>query len=512
MRIRSTNRLPEINIRFDIMNTFHNSLARLSRWVLLGVLLTTLASCDFLDPTGVENPRTTDEDLAEAPEPTAALLPGLRAQFARAVGGVVIGTENASDNFSINGTGLGGNEMDFPRDIVPNTAVVNSTGQIGVYWHLQELRALADFVIDGIAPNDDTATAEQRAEAHYYRGMAYLMQGENFIGVPVEEDGAPLPPADLLGRALTDLQQAASLAGGGEFATRAVAAQARAYRALGDGANARTNAESALASGGADFVFLQEYDENSVDNGPNDYLVQRSLQEMQPLPSLDFLDPKYVGDESGIPIAKAEEMHLILAEVALAGGNEGEARTQLLNALAVTQGRPTEFLDDPDERLDNDLNERPHTATITVAAEAGRPFKAGLVLDRPGPVDTPSISGTSVTDADINGASGTALVELLYLMRQEILFIEGRRMHDLGIRLPVMLRELDTNPTINEGDPVTQVSVPGYIPGQNELDLYDPLILYQDGALIATEVTIRHNMNRILAEQRGLVISNPMLN
>ncbi len=494
------------------MNDFHNHLARLSRWVLLGVLLTTLARCDFLDPTRVENPRTTDEDLALAPEPTAALLPGLRAQFARAVGGVVIGTENASDNYSINGTGLGGNEMDFPRDIVPNTAVMNSTGQIGVYWHLQELRALADFVIDVIAPPDETATDDQLAEAHYYRGMAYVMQGENFIGVPVEEDGTPLSPTDLLQRALTDLQQAASLDSGGEFATRAVAAQARAYRALGDVSNARSSAESALSSGGPDFVFLQEYDENSIDNGPNDYLVQRALQEMQPLPSLDFLDPKYVGDESGIPIAKAEEMHLILAEVALAGGDETTAKAQLRSALTVTLGRGTEFLDDPDERLDNDLNERPHSVGIMVAPEAGRPFKAGLVLDRPGPVDTPSISGTSVIEADIDGATGTALVELLYLMRQEILFIEGRRMHDLGIRLPVMLRELDTNPNINEGDPVTQVQVPGYIPAQNELDLYNPLILYQDGALIATEVAILHNMNRILAEQRGLVISNPMLN
>ena len=494
------------------MNDFHNHLARLSRWVLLGVLLTTLARCDFLDPTGVENPRTTAEDLALAPEPTGALVPGLRTQFARAVGGVVIGTENASDNFSINGTGLGGNEMDFPRDIVPNTAVMNSTGQIGVYWHLQELRALADFVIDVIAPPDETATDEQLAEAHYYRGMAYLMQGENFIGVPVEEDGAPLSPTDLLQRALLDLQQAASLGSGGEIATRAVAAQARAYRALGDASNARSSAESALSSGGPAFVFLQEYDENSVDNGPNDYLVQRALQEMQPLPRLDFLDPKYVGDESGIPIAKAEEMHLILAEVALAGSDETTAKAQLLSALTVTQGRSTEFLDDPDERLDNDLNERPHSAEIMVAAEAGRPFKAGLVLDRPGPVDTPSISGTSVTEADIDGATGTALVELLYLMRQEILFIEGRRMHDLGIRLPVMLRELDTNPNINDGDAVTQVQVPGYIPAQNELDLYNPLVLYQDGALIATEVAILHNMNRILAEQRGLVISNPMLN
>ncbi|MFQ5570411.1 MAG: hypothetical protein ACE5G0_12090 [Rhodothermales bacterium] len=495
------------------MKRLATSFQQLGRWALLCVLFTSLglAGCDFLDPTGVENPRTTDEDLANAPEPTKSLLPGLRAQFARSVGGVVVGTETASDNFSIHGTGLGGNEMDFARDIAPNVAVVNSTGQIGVYWHLQELRALADFVIDEIAPNDENASNSQLAEAHYYRGMAYLMQGENYRGVPVEPDGVPLSPTDLLQRALSDLAQAAQLAGGGEFGVRSAAAQARAYRALGDATNARTAAQNALTMGGATFVFVQEYDDTSIDNAPNDYLVQRSLQEMQPLPRLDFLDPKYVGDESGIPIAKAEEMHLILAEVALSGGDEAGARAALLDALTVTQGRPTEFLNDPDERLDDELNERPHSAELMVAFEPGGPFRAGLVLNRPGPVDTPSISGTSVTADEINAASGTALIRLLYLMRQEIMLVEGRRLHDLGIRLPVMLREVDTNPNINEGDPTATVSVPAYIPAANEMDLYTPVVLYDGGNLLTNEISMLHDMNKILAEQRGLVITNPML-
>ncbi len=85
-------------------------------------------------------------------------------------------------------------------------------------------------------------------------------------------------------------------------------------------------------------------------------------------------------------------------------------------------------------------------------------------------------------------------------------------MHDLGIRLPMMLREIDTNPNINEGDFGTLVSIPSYIPPSNELDLYNPLVLYDaDENLLATEVTILHDMNRILAAQRGLVIQNPLL-
>jgi hypothetical protein len=46
-----------------------------------------------------------------------------------------------------------------------------------------------------------------------------------------------------------------------------------------------------------------------------------------------------------------------------------------------------------------------------------------------------------------------ALLHALHLARQEILFLEGRRMSDLGIRIPIMLREIDQNDNMNEGDP-----------------------------------------------------------
>ncbi len=472
------------------------------------------AGCDFLDPTRVENPRTTLEDFQKAPEPVAALLPGLRAQFARALGAVVVITEFVTDNFSINGTGLGGTVYDFPRDIKP-VDMDRTSRFTGPYWNLQELRALADFLINEVAPNDERATPEQLAEAHYYRGMAYLMLGENFVAVPVEKDGSPVPAAQLLERAINDLEQAlgtsAQLPDGVSLDLAARAALARAHRALGHAAPADQFAQQVLAAD-PEFLFAQGFDASSIDNAPWAYLVARALQEMQPLPRLDFLDPKYIDRESPIPVAKAEEMLLIRAEVALANGDETAARNFMKAARALAASRPVAEFQDDDPRLDNDLNPRPRSSSIVIADEPGAPFRAGLVKDRPGLVTVPLVSATSVTDADIDAASGTALIRLLYLMRQEILFLEARRMHDLGIRLPVMLREINTNPNLNDGDLGTRVFVPDYIPPANEMDLYDPLILYDEqGNLLTNQVTIRIDMNRVLAESRGLVVQNPLL-
>ena len=456
---------------------------RSSAWLAVyGMLLMTLgiAACDFIDPTEVDNPQTTDIDLANAPEPTRALLPGLRKQFASALSGLVTATEFASDNFSINGTGLGGEDLDFPNDISANTAIINSIADgFGVYWNLQELRALADFVINDIAPGDETATVDQRAEAHYYRGMAYLMQGENFVALPTVPDEVPVPAGQLLERARADLEQARQLDTTGDFSLRAAAALARLHRALGNAAETAQFATEALSLGGNDFAILQAFDANSTDNGPHDFLVQRSLQEMQPLPRLDFLDPKYTEEEQGIAIAKAEEMVLLLAEVDLAADRFADARQRMIEVINLASTRATEAFTDGDPRLDNDLNIRPRSAQIMIQDDANSPFRAGLVLDRPGMVNTPVVSATSVTaDAINNAADGTPLLRVFYLLRQEILFLEGRRLHDLGIRLPMMLREIDTNPSINEGDFGTLVIVPGYIPPSNEIDLYTPLVLY----------------------------------
>ena len=474
-----------------------------------------VSGCDALDPSQVENPRTTDDDLAQAERPTAALLDGMRAQFARTLGATIVTTELASDNYSINGTGLGGNTLDFPSNLGPNVAVLNTTNQDGMYWNTQELRAQGDFLLNEIAPNDDNATAAQLAEAQYYRGMAFLLQGENFVALPTAPDTTAVSAATLFANAQSDFTAALSRAGSGsELTVRINAALARTHRALGNVSEAQSFAQAALSAGGDTFLVDQLYDADNLDNAPHDYLVQRSLQEMQPLPRLDFLDPKYVEENSAVPVASAEEMHLILAEVALANDDPPGARAELKAAIGIAADRSRVTFEDGDERLNNDLNVRPDTSALQIRFEPGASLVSGLVLDRPGTVTTPAVSGTHVDSSQVDAASGTDLTRLLYLLRQEILFLEGHRLHDLGIRLPMMLREIDTNPSISVGSPGTEATIPAWIPPQNGLDLYEPGIIYESGdsgPLTTTEVTMLHDMNRILAEERGLVIENPMV-
>lgn len=472
-----------------------------SGWLvsLLLAMILGVGGCDFLDPTQVDNPRTTDDDLANAEEPTRALLPGLRAQFARVTNTIGVVQEVVSDNFSIHGTGLF-KEWDSPREVTPS--VNNSTGTAtGVYWNAQELKALASFVLEEIAPGDETAAPEDIAEARYYRGMAYLLLAENHAYAPLEPDGAPVPAGQILDLAVTDFEAAVS--GGGDFALAAQAALARTHRWRGDAAAAIAAASAVLAAE-PDYLFMQEFDQGSVDNTPHAFLVTRALQEMQPLPRLDFLDPKYLTRESGIAVAKAEEMHLILAEAALAAGDVPTGRGHLVDAINAALGRSTTTFNDTDQRLNADLSIRPRSSTIQIAADPSSPFLSGLVLDRPGVVTQHVVSGTSLDPVDV--AALTTLDEVWYafhVARQEILFLEGRRMSDLGIRLPVMLREVDANPSVEPTDPAAQALVPSYIPAGDGMDLFTPASPYDEGgALVTTQVTINVDMNRVLTDNR----------
>ncbi len=463
--------------------------------------LVVLAGCDFLDPTGVENPRTTADDLAQAAEPVRALLPGLRVQFARAVGSVAVISGVVSDNYSVHGTGLS-TVWDDPRTIQP-TDMNSTAGSTGIYWNLQELRALADFILDEIAPGDETAGNDLLAEAHYYRGMAYVIQGENFTHVPTEANGTPRPAGELLQRGVADLEQSLALDGTGAFAVAARAGVARAQRATGNREAAVQAANQALGQSG-DFVFDRLYDASFFTNPPHLFLVVRALKEMQPLPRLDFLDPKYLTRESGIPVAKAEEMHLILAEAALSTGNWQDARGHLADAVALALSRGTSSFDEDDVRLSGDLSVRPRNSEIVIRADPDSPFRSGLVLDRPGIIQVPTVSGTSLAADSVQAlATEDEVWHAFHLARQEILFLEGRRMSDLGIRLPMMLREIDQNPSISQGSPGTTVTVPAYIPPNDRMNRFDPASPYDANEnLVTTEVTILFDLNRILAENR----------
>jgi tetratricopeptide (TPR) repeat protein len=475
------------------------------------LLTAALPACDFLDPTNVENPQTTTDDLANAENPTAALVAGLQAQFARALGATVVATESVSDNYSIHATGYS-QEVDDPYGIVPSVTSLNGTG--GPYFLLQELRALGDFVLEEIAPEDDTATPDDLAEGHFYRGMAFLMQGENFVAVPTERDGEPVPAQQLLERAVADFERVLALAPDGDFALPARAALARTHRDLGNIAMARSFANEALAED-PDFVFAQGFDVNSVSNLPFIFLVGRPAQEMQPLPRLDFLDPKYLAEDAAIVYAKAEEMHLILAEAALAENSDVQAMLHLADAIDIAESRPVQSYFDTDARFNAGLIIRPRDSEIDVRADPESLLREGLVMGNGtawapeeqwrGNVQVPTISGTSLdADSVLTLATREERIHAMLLARQEILFLEARRMHDLGIRLPITQREIDASPTIDQGSTGTSVLVPSWIPQDGEMDLFDPVSPYvnptEGAALATTEVTIQHDMNLVLAQ------------
>lgn len=455
------------------------------------------AGCDFLDPTNVTNPNTTAEDLARAAEPTNALLPGVRAQMARAVSSVVTISEIVSDNFEIAFTNITG-DLNDPYLVSPDGGTYNGFG--GSYWNLQELRALADFVIDTIAPQDAAATSAQLAEAHYYRGMAFLMQGESFVGVPTGPDLAPTMSAGLVELAIQDFDAALGLGASSERQVALVAALARAHRNLGNRAQAVQFATQALGLD-ADFVVLQQYGAGEIENP-----VFGDDRTREPLPRLDFLDPKYTSRDAAIPLAKAEEMHLILAEAAMADGDYGSASGHIAAAVALAKDRPRGEVNDRDQRLNPDLTVRPRNSEVRVRAEAGAPLRAGLVLDRPGVVEVPTISGTSLdADSVASLTDAFALRHALWLARQEILFLEGRRLHDLGVLMPISAREIDASPALQRGGPATEVQVPSYIP-EGVIDDFSPRSPYANPSngeeLVTTEITIEIDMNRVLAEQR----------
>ena len=195
-----------------------------------------------------------------------------------------------------------------------------------------------------------------------------------------------------------------------------------------------------------------------------------------------------------MPLLKAEEMYLILAEAALSDNDLATAKARMKDAINLAKGNAAgrtavNFLD-KDPRTG-----RPNADNITVKADANAPAKAGLVKRRSSTtVTVRPISDTSVLTTDVDALT-TARDHLytIYLLRQEIFFSEGRRMCDLGIRLPMMQRQIETNPSIAAGSAGTVPNVPAYIPANNDMDKF---------STAGTVVTCNVDMNLVIATNK----------
>jgi len=467
---------------------------------ILFVLLV-VPGCELVDVVKVDNPAITQEKLfADATGGAVPLITGLEYAFSDAMAHIHIYVENVSDNYTNTSTFLS-SIIDKPREIFPGELDLNDPRDI--YFKLQTLRALADFGLTTVLPKDAQATEAQKARAYFFRGLAILLLCENFQAFPLADNGAMVKAEDAIKKAIEDFKTSESIDASGDNGIQVSYALARAYRVAKDKANAVAAANAALSKS-TDYVFSATYDpitdpSRAYDNQNllNYFTVTRPQNDMQPLPRLDFLDPKYpsANSDDPAPVLKTEEIYLILAEAALVDGNLAEAKAKMISAINLAISRPTVSFRDTDARRN-----RPNADDYKVKADAASAEVSGLVFKRSGSTVTcHPISYTHLREADIQVLSTQAeLFSTLYLLRQEIFFSEGRRMSDLGIRLPIMQTQIEANPNINDGDYGTSVYVPAYIPQGKEMDLFT-----MDAA---TKVcTINYDMNKILAQNMNSV-------
>jgi tetratricopeptide (TPR) repeat protein len=468
--------------------------------------------CEFLDVTEAEpNPNLTQDNILQTNNPMTPWVNGMERQMAVVYNNMVTELEVVSDNYD-NTASFYNQNFDVP-DINYADGDVDD-----LLFVLADLRESALFGINTVAEADPEATDNQVAEMYFFLGWAHLLSGEIFVAVPAEAAGPAVEPAQHFQLAIQAFQDALALTTDAEKQVSYQLALARAYYGSGDKAAAVSAANAVLAAD-SDFTRFVEFD--GV-NGPastiQDAIYDRTnLFDLQPLPRLDFLDPKFHGldatSQVDLPFQKAEEAYLILAEAAIADNNLDAAKGYMLNLLDLVATRPVQAVPETDPRRNNGGagEQRPNSDEIEVRASASDPYREGLLLNRVKGdatsilVTVPTISGTSVTADMINALSTQdAALETLYLMRQEIFFAEGRRMFDLGIRFAVSRDEVIQNDNILEDSPFIESFVPDFIPGNSEMDAY----LFEASN---NQVTILHNMNKVIVNNKNAAVVVPFL-
>lgn len=463
------------------------------KYIILSVFAClSLSSCDLLLPGSIVNPNVSDDTFLESDNAMQAWVNGANRSFAVAVGNYCMLMEILSDNY-FNNYSRSSQVFDIPRILYTDTDVADLQRYVGM------LRETADYGLGPVADADPATTQEDLFNLYYIKAFSFILGGEHFRGLPDTEGGEIKTWQEYLHTALEVLDRTLEYAGTDEEKAFVHTLKARVYYRLGDRENA--SAEAVVALGlSSDFVRQVEFDGDNAVNNPIQEAVWGTW--FQPLPRLDFLDPKYfqlsATEQRPINIAKAEENYLILAEASLAAMDEAGAKDYMRQLLALVKSRPVQdgINDQLEGRFNGGFKHYPDSPEYKVAASAGEPFREGLVLDRrkPALISIPYISGTSVTDEMIDNASGIdGILELLYLMRQEIFFAEGRRAADLGIRLPVCEVEAANNPSAAG---YTDAVIPPFIPLNQGMDDFT-----MDEA--AKEVTITYNMNRIIVENKS---------
>lgn len=467
------------------------------------LLMLGLATVCFL-PSCVKNPFVTEDVYLNTPNAAKSWANGLRRQLAQTMNAVVVNAELMSDNYFNNYT-QNSKVFDIPQidyfDVDVNTTQAE----------IQRLREMAVYGLNKIAPADAGITPADKATMLFCHAFSYLLSGEMFVALPTSSQGEVLTASQHLQKALPlwDEAIAAEPDASKKMAYRLL--KARTWYALGDAVNASKSATEVLAQ---KTVLLQvAYDGiNNISNEMQTGTFVAQPNRFAPLPRLDFLDPKYFNagvaaqEQKSIAIAKGEEAYLILAEAQLAAGEPGTARETLKSLLTdVVNVRAVTLVDDSKENRNGGNRKDYPLSAMKVKFDANDAPRDGYVLNRQtGKVNVYTVSGTKVSAADLDAGTTTDdLLYLLYRMRQEIFMSEGRRMTDLGIRLPVSQTEQLNNPHVKTEH--IKAQLPAFIPLNRGMDNF---------TVDATNgvVTMTFDMNKVLVQNKTAKEIFPFIN
>lgn len=461
---------------------------------LLCVVLTGFGACTLFDPTvDVDNPNLTLKAILSTPNPTKGWLNGLERQLTITYNSIIVPLEIASDNYQNTQSTF---NVSFDELVID----FRDADVRNIQFNIADLRQSAIIGLEQVIPNDPLVTNDQRARMYFFKGWSLLLAGELFVALPQQPSGQAVSAQTNIDSAIVNFLKAEAIDSDNPSYKLALA---RAYYDKGDRTNAVAKALEVLDLDNTfartvifDGVSSPSLTSNIMQNALYD---RGSFDDLQPLPRLDFLDPKYFTRsslmESPVYFQKSEEAFLILVEDQLADDDLDGAKELMKSLLDLVDVRPEEtFSDEVEGRTQNNPGSRPNIASVEVRASGTDPYRAGLVLTRGAtPVTVPVISGTSVTEDMIDDlASVEEALEMLYLLRQEIFIAEGRRFSDLGLKLPVAEAEFLANPAITTSQ--TVAFIPDFLPDDMDEFTYD---------MVGGTCTINWNMNRILVENRS---------
>lgn len=264
------------------------SIYKNAKSLLVIILLTgSITSCDLLQPGDIINPNVDEDTYINSPNAMTSWVNGTNSKMATVVGSFVELTEILSDDY-FNNYSQSSKVFDFPTILYTDQDVTNLQRGIGT------LREMALEGINTISKADKNTTSAQLFNLTYIEGYSYLLAGEYFVALPMENGGEPKAWQDHLNKAIEVFNSALDMTPVSDEKAFLYTLIARAYYRLGDETNAVKYADLALNLSSS-FIKQVSYDgKNGVNNSMQGYVYGNPYgTAFQPLPRLDFLDPKY---------------------------------------------------------------------------------------------------------------------------------------------------------------------------------------------------------------------------